>query len=98
MVVLIVEDAAIIAYCSAAVLEDAGHEVLGPADTSQAALELVRHRKPDVAVVDIDLEIPAELANVVEHAYSFRRASASRTTPAGTASRTGSLAHRTSGA
>jgi CheY-like chemotaxis protein len=67
MVVLIVEDAAIIAYCSAAVLEDAGHEVLGPADTSQAALELVRHRKPDVAVVDIDLEIPGAGIGLARH-------------------------------
>lgn len=57
MVVLIVEDEAIIAYCSAAILEEAGCEVLGPAHTSTEALELVRHRPPDVALVDIDLEI-----------------------------------------
>ena len=35
MVVLVVEDEAIIAYCSAAMLEDAGHAVLGPAHTSR---------------------------------------------------------------
>lgn len=56
MVVLIVEDEAIIAYCSAAMLEEAGCEVLGPAHTSAEALELVRNRQPDVALVDIDLE------------------------------------------
>ena len=58
MVVLIVEDEAIIAYFSAAVLEDAGHTVLGPAHTVAAALELARKRRPEVALVDIDLEIP----------------------------------------
>lgn len=58
MVVLIVEDEAIIACCSAAMLEEAGVEVLGPAHTSAQALELVRYRQPDVALVDIDLERP----------------------------------------
>jgi DNA-binding response OmpR family regulator len=58
MVVLVVEDEAIIAYCSAAVLEDAGIEVLGPAHTSSEALELARSKRPDVALVDIDLESP----------------------------------------
>ncbi|HKS59066.1 MAG TPA: response regulator [Steroidobacteraceae bacterium] len=58
MVVLIVEDEVIIAYCSAATLEDAGHAVLGPARTSAEALELARNRRPEVALIDIDLEIP----------------------------------------
>ena len=58
MVVLVVEDEAIIAYCSAATLQDAGYTVLGPAHTSAEALELARHRRPEVALIDIDLEIP----------------------------------------
>lgn len=58
MVVLVVEDEAIIAYCSTAMLEDAGHAVVGPAQTSAEALELARIRRPDVALVDIDLEVP----------------------------------------
>lgn len=58
MIVLIVEDEAIIAYCSAAMLEEAGHAVLGPAHTSTEALELVRNCRPDVALIDIDLETP----------------------------------------
>jgi len=56
MVVLIVEDEAIIACCSAAILEDAGFAVLGPAHTSGEALELSRGQRLDVALVDIDLE------------------------------------------
>jgi two-component system, response regulator PdtaR len=59
MIVLIVEDEAIIAYCSAAMLEDAGYAVLGPAHTSAQALELARTKRPDVALIDIDLEIPS---------------------------------------
>jgi CheY-like chemotaxis protein len=58
MIVLIVEDEVIIAYCSAAILEDAGHAVLGPAHTAGEALELARTSRPEVALVDIDLEIP----------------------------------------
>ena len=59
MVVLVVEDEAIIAYCSAAMLEDAGFTVLGPAHTSVEALELSRtEQRPDVALIDIDLETP----------------------------------------
>jgi len=58
MIVLVVEDEAIIAYCSAAMLEDAGYAVLGPAHTSAEALELARTKRPDVALIDIDLEIP----------------------------------------
>lgn len=58
MVVLVVEDEAIIACCSATILEEAGITVLGPAHSSGEALELSRGQRPDVALVDIDLEIP----------------------------------------
>ena len=58
MVVLVVEDEAIIAYCSVAMLEDAGYAVLGPAHTSAEALELACIERPDVALIDIDLEVP----------------------------------------
>jgi DNA-binding response OmpR family regulator len=58
MIVLVVEDEVIIAICSAAMLEDAGHAVLGPAHTAGDALELARQQRPDVALIDIDLELP----------------------------------------
>lgn len=70
MVVLVVEDEAIIAYCSAAMLEDAGHTVLGPAHTSREALELARRQQPDVALIDIDLEIPGAGIGVARHLRS----------------------------
>jgi two-component system, response regulator PdtaR len=59
MIVLVVEDEAIIAYCSAAMLEEAGYTILGPAHTSREALELARSKRPDVALIDIDLETPS---------------------------------------
>jgi DNA-binding response OmpR family regulator len=70
MVVLVVEDEAIIACCSAAILEDAGFAVLGPAYTSGEALELSRGQRPDVALVDIDLESPGAGIGVAEQLFS----------------------------
>ena len=40
MVVLVVEDEAIIAYCAVAMLQEAGHSVLGSAHTVAEALKL----------------------------------------------------------
>lgn len=70
MVVLIVEDEAIIAYCSAAMIEDAGHAVLGPAHTAREAIELVRDLQPDVALIDIDLETPGAGVGLARHLRS----------------------------
>ena len=70
MIVLVVEDEAIIAYCSAAILEEAGFAVLGPAHTSGEALELSRHERPDVALVDIDLEVPGAGIGVAQQLHA----------------------------
>jgi CheY-like chemotaxis protein len=70
MVVLVVEDEAIIACCSAAILEDAGFAVLGPAHTSGEAIELARGTRPDVALVDIDLESAGAGIAVAEHLHA----------------------------
>jgi DNA-binding response OmpR family regulator len=56
MNVLIVEEEALIALSLADELESAGYEVMGPAATSQAARELMKSRKPDFALIDIDLD------------------------------------------
>ena len=72
MVVLVVEDEAIIAYCSAAMLEDAGYAVLGPAHTSAEALELARSKRPDVALIDIDLEVPGGYQRRASAAHPLR--------------------------
>ena len=56
MRVLIVEDEALIAMVLADSLEDAGHEVVGPAATMAEALALCdRAPPPDLAVLDINL-------------------------------------------
>ena len=58
MLVLIVEDDPIIGCASAAELEYAGHEVLGPAASTAEAEALIAERRPDLALVDINLEVP----------------------------------------
>ncbi|MET0295498.1 MAG: response regulator [Phenylobacterium sp.] len=56
MRILVVEDDPIIACATAAELEDAGHEVVGPACSSLEADALVAGALPDLALVDINLE------------------------------------------
>jgi DNA-binding response OmpR family regulator len=58
MLVLIVEDDPIIGCASAAELEHAGHEVMGPAISTAEAAALIADRRPDLALVDINLEYP----------------------------------------
>lgn len=53
--ILAVEDEAIIAMELEAMLEDLGHEVIGPAPTVDSALALLRSSAPDAAVVDANL-------------------------------------------
>ena len=67
MLVLVVEDEAIIAYCAVALLEEAGFAILGPAHTSSEALELAHRQRPDVALIDIDLETPGAGIRVAQH-------------------------------
>jgi DNA-binding response OmpR family regulator len=55
MRILLVEDDALTAMVLEVTLRDAGHEVLGPAASVRAALDLVAHQRPQLALVDIDL-------------------------------------------
>ena len=55
MRILIVEDDAVIAMVLADGLEDAGHEVMGPAATMAEALALFDALTPELALLDIDL-------------------------------------------
>lgn len=56
MKVLVVENEPLIAMSLCMELEAIGHEVVGPAYTIQVALELIRSEKPDLALLDIDLQ------------------------------------------
>lgn len=53
--ILVVEDEALIAMDLQALLEEAGYRVLGPANSSVAALELLQGDNPDVALLDVNL-------------------------------------------
>ena len=53
--ILIVEDEALISMDLEFVLEDLGHEIVGVATTSEAAIQMAKEHKPDLAFVDIQL-------------------------------------------
>jgi CheY-like chemotaxis protein len=53
--VLVVEDEALIAMDLQALLEDAGYRVLGPANSTAAAMALLAGNDPDVALLDVNL-------------------------------------------
>ena len=67
MVVLLVEDDALIALSVASELEAAGHTVLGPAGDACSALKLIEHHRPDIALVDIDLGGGDDGVDVAHH-------------------------------
>lgn len=53
--VLVVEDEYLIAMDLKRWLQAAGYEVLGPVPSAEQALDLIEHRQPDAAVLDINL-------------------------------------------
>ena len=56
MIILVAEDEAMVAFALEWALRAAGHEVLGPAFTIDEALRAVREKKPDLALVNLDLQ------------------------------------------
>lgn len=52
---MIVEDEAVVAVGVVAMMQDAGHEVVGVARSGEEALDIAAERHPDVAVVDVKL-------------------------------------------
>jgi CheY-like chemotaxis protein len=55
MLILVVEDDALLALDVEAILTSAGHSVLGPVASAAEALELVKENTPDLALVDLGL-------------------------------------------
>jgi DNA-binding response OmpR family regulator len=55
LIILVAEDEAMVAFALEWALRTAGHEVLGPAYTIDEALQTVRIRKPDLALVNLVL-------------------------------------------
>ncbi len=71
MRILVAEDEALIAMMLTSSLEDAGHEVLGPAATLTEALALSEAAPPHLALLDIDLRDGSSGVNVAR--ALFRR-------------------------
>ena len=55
MIILIVEDEALVALALQLALELAGHQVVGPGLSADEMLQLAGTEQPDIALVDIDL-------------------------------------------
>lgn len=53
--ILVVEDEFLIALSTQSTLEDAGFQILGPASSVKAALDLLDSERPSAAVLDINL-------------------------------------------
>jgi two-component system, response regulator PdtaR len=53
--VLVAEDEVLIAMDLETMLEQNGHRIVGPANSVDAALRLLRDERPDVAVLDVNL-------------------------------------------
>jgi CheY-like chemotaxis protein len=53
--ILVVEDEGLVAMLLEDMLEELGHQVVGPAATLKRALELAREEAVDIAVVDLNL-------------------------------------------
>jgi len=54
MLILMVEDNAVLAFMIEDALIEAGHEVLGPVATAAEALKKANEFHPQLAIVDID--------------------------------------------
>jgi DNA-binding NarL/FixJ family response regulator len=53
--ILVIEDDVLVGSCLCEVLEDLGFSAIGPASTGPEALSLAELHKPDIAIVDIQL-------------------------------------------
>jgi len=56
MIVLVAEDEPITSFVLAGELKRAGHSVLGPVTNTSDALQLVEECRPDVALIEIELD------------------------------------------
>lgn len=72
MRILIVEDEPLIAMSLAWELEQAGHQVIGPAATIEASLHLARGHDVDLALLDIDLQHHGDGVKVAERLREMR--------------------------
>jgi DNA-binding response OmpR family regulator len=55
MLILVVEDEPLVAAVLEWTLKQSGHEVLGPAESVEAAIALCHESRPDLALIDLNL-------------------------------------------
>ncbi len=67
MLVLVVEDEALVAFAIEWALKVAGHHVLGPTDSVEHAIKLCEDRRPDVALIDLNLRDGGDGAEVARY-------------------------------
>ena len=72
MLILVVEDETLVAFALKWVLELAGHEVLGPADKVEDAVELCRTTSPDLALIDLNLRDGGDGVEVARYLHHQR--------------------------
>ncbi len=69
LLVLVVEDDLFVADYTACLLEEMGCLVLGPAPSQDAAIRLLDHGSPDIAILDVNLQndtTVVELARILK--------------------------------
>jgi DNA-binding response OmpR family regulator len=69
LVILVAEDEGLIAFALEWALRLAGHQVLGPVDTVAGALGLVERKRPDLALIDLDLRHGDDGADLAHHLH-----------------------------
>jgi DNA-binding response OmpR family regulator len=73
MLILVVEDNAILAFMIEDALVEAGHEVLGPVATAAQAIDMANEFHPALAIVDIDLGTATSGVEVARALYAGPR-------------------------
>jgi DNA-binding response OmpR family regulator len=73
MLILVVEDEALIAFAVEWALKIAGHDVLGPTDQVEEAIELSQHSRPDLALIDLNLRDGGDGADVARYLHARYR-------------------------
>jgi DNA-binding response OmpR family regulator len=67
MIILVVEDEALVAFAIEWSLKIAGHHVLGPTDEVEEAIKLSDEQRPDLALVDLNLRDGGDGTVVARH-------------------------------
>jgi CheY-like chemotaxis protein len=67
MLILVVEDEALVALAIEWSLESAGHHVLGPTDNVEDAIALCEQRRPDLALIDLNLRDGGDGTIIARH-------------------------------